>query len=204
MSDSMAAALTQVRTTPGLAAALRRGVFRPIGEVPEVWSLLAHWGQDLDDSRAEAIFRALCLYAIHIQSVAAGVDCHKPGTPASSDSPARPGPNLGDAIARLARHSGGALEARRMSEDAINRRLARAMGARNQAELVQTLSSLVRLMKDQHHPVQLDYNQLARDIYSWGYLDGRAQVQKHWGLAFARASQPSTNNPDQENTDNAA
>jgi len=173
--DSLWAA---VRQDAALASALRSGLYRPIGEVPEIWPLLARQGQQLSNREAEAVFRTLCLYAVHIQSVREGVDCHQ-----------SEGASIGSAIAQLTANPRATEGSRRdMSDAAAERRLMRTMGARSQAELVQTLSGLVRLMRDPLHPIVLDYSQLARDIFSWESLDGRERVRRHWGLDYARTA----------------
>lgn len=169
MSDpAMYRVLAIIKKDKGLAAALRRGVTRPIGEMPEVWFLLAQpeW-QKNSNSQNDSIYRTLCLYALHLQSANAQNGEHHTKNKQEGC--------VGGVLAKLD------------VSDSVKRRFLKIMGSRTRDELLHTLGSLVRLLHKDHVPIPLNYDLLANDIYKWGFVDSRADIQQRWGNAYARA-----------------
>lgn len=148
-------------------AALRRGVGRAPGSVPEMWP---YYRAIVDDAVAasggvprslEAEHAALTLFSVHQQSQSACMHHADVG--------------VGAALLRLRRSE-------KFSVDALDRRVHAAATATDAGELVAHLRGLVTQLRAISQP--LDYSSLARDVYDWRFPDSRARVRRRWGLQY--------------------
>ncbi len=142
-------------------AALRRGLGREPGSVPDVWPFyteLSGRGEVSRQLRAEHI--ALSLFGLHQQSQHALVH--------------RTGPSLG-AAARALRQAG------RFSPEAVDRRLAAAAQSSTVETLAVHLRGLVQQFSSASGSHVLDYDRLMRDLVLWQTPDGAARVRRRWG-----------------------
>lgn len=140
-------------------AALRRGIDREAGTVPQLWPYYTTLTEDGHRTRALlAEHLALTLFAVHQQS--------KP-TLMHQD-----GIGLGTAVLRLKRSG-------KFSEDAVDRRFAAAATATSLTELAVHVRGLVTQLRGIAQP--LDYTRLTRDLRDWQTPDGAAAVRRHWG-----------------------
>ena len=157
--------------TPGEAyvgrdlAALRKGVGRRVGDVPEMWpfykSIVSSNRPVHENPRIEAEHAALTLFAVHQQSRPHSMHRDKTG--------------LGTA-ARQLRRSG------KFSEEAIDRRMNEIATATSVNELVVHLRGLVNLLRAAGFA--MDYSQLRQDIERWHYPDARSQIRARWGSDY--------------------
>jgi CRISPR system Cascade subunit CasB len=169
------------RPTGEELAALRRGIGREAGTVPELWPYyetenpdhLGRRGLVSDGLVAEHI--ALSLYGLHQQSQEKPM--HKPGR------------GLGTAVRRLRGRDA-------FSADAIDRRFNAAATSSTQHELTLHLRSLVTLLRGQE--IALDYTQVVEDLARWSWDDGRSRTRRRWGSDYFGWSKPAT---DEETTD---
>lgn len=145
-------------------AALRRGIGREAGSVPELWRFYRTVNRDdlgargLVSERFAAEHVALSLYGLHQQSQAKPM--HKAGQ------------SLGTAMRHL-RNSGA------FSADAVDRRFNAAATATTPQELALHLRSLITLLRGQQIPV--DYTALIDDLARWSWDDSRSRTRRHWG-----------------------
>lgn len=143
-------------------AALRRGVGREAGSVPEMWpfyTTLVADGRLTDRLRAEHV--ALTLFAVHQQSRA---------QPAHRD-----GVGLGVAIRALR-------ESEKFSPEAVDRRFAAAATATSLAELSVHLRGLISQLRGISSG--LDYSLLFRDLRDWQWPERVAAVRRRWGSQY--------------------
>ncbi|MCI0686535.1 MAG: type I-E CRISPR-associated protein Cse2/CasB [Sporichthyaceae bacterium] len=145
-------------------AALRRGIGREAGSVPELWpfyTTLTEDGRIRDALRAEHV--ALTHFAVYQQS--------RPW-PAH-----RHGVGFGSAM-RALRDSG------QFSVDAVDRRFAAAATAASLAELEAHLRGLVTQLRAVKPGPGLDFTSLFRDLCDWQRLDRGPAVRRRWGSQY--------------------
>jgi CRISPR system Cascade subunit CasB len=154
----------------GDLAALRRGIGREAGSVPEMWpfyTTLTADGRLTDRLQAEHV--VLTLFAVHQQS--------------RSQPAQRDGVGLGSAIRALR-------ESEQFSPEAVDRRFAAAATATSLAELSVHLRGLISQLRGVRSG--LDYSLLFRDLRDWQWPDRVAAVRRRWGSQyFVRPSGPS-------------
>ena len=167
---------TPMRPTGQELAALRRGIGRQAGTVPELWPYYQTVNDDdlgkkgLVSNRLKAEHIALSLYGLHQQS---------------QDKPMhKPGRGLGAAMRRL--RSSDAFSA-----DAVDRRFNAAATANTQHELTLHLRSLITLLRGQK--IALDYTQLLEDLARWPFEEGRSRSRRRWGNDYFGWSSPANN-----------
>ncbi len=150
-------------------ADLRRGVGKVPGELPQVWGIFLNElpevlvGKRDGANEAEwAVYISLTLFALHQQGSAEPVH--------------RQGAGLGKAVYALMGEN---------SEDErerVMRRFAPIITAKGMKELSWHLRSITELFRSQS--VQLDYVQLAKDIYDFQFAESRKNVQLRWARDF--------------------
>lgn len=154
-------------------AALRRGLGRAPGSVPNMWrfyvttideSRLSGWSDTFEPPPALAAeHHALTLYAIHQQSNARPMH--------------RRGQGLGTALLHL-RRTGA------FSEEALDRRVIAAATATSVDELAVHLRGLVRQLRTASHGISLDYDQLWVDLTRYSSARRRGAVRRRWGAQY--------------------
>lgn len=149
-------------------AALRRGLGREAGEVPQMWPFYTRLREDGScgpDLRAEHL--ALNLFAVHQQSKAHPM--HQRGI------------GLGAALL-AARRSG------LYSPDGIDRRFAAAATATTLTELAGHLRGLINQLRAVQHDGRrghpLDYTLLFNDLWTWQQPDRAGEVRRRWGSQY--------------------
>lgn len=146
-------------------AALRMGLGREAGEVPQMWPFyreLNEKGSLTPELSAEHL--ALALFAVHQQGKERPVHRAHVG--------------LGNALLAL-RRSG------KYSPEAIDRRFAAAATATSLAELTGHLRGLItqlRTNSGQQHG--LDYTQLMQDLRDWQQPGRLGRVRRRWGSQY--------------------
>lgn len=154
-------------------AALRRGIGREPGTVPEMWPFLrsdlepAYDGTRSDrwtlPSEAVAEHHALALFGVHQQSTK--VPVHRSGV------------SLGTAIRRL--HT-----SERFTSEAVDRRFYALVTADEIGEVANHLHGLIRMLHSLPRSQGLDYDEVDRSLRSWQFDESRAAVRRRWGLAY--------------------
>lgn len=148
-------------------AALRRGLSREPGSVPELWPYYRVIVPDKEAARGNpgprltAEHAALTLFGIHQQSQKEPM--HKPEMP------------LGTALRALRKHE-------RNSAAAVDRRVNAMATATDVTELIAHLRGLVTRLRGIKQP--LDYTQLVEDIHAWQEPDRRSRVRRRWGSQY--------------------
>lgn len=165
-------------------AALRSGIGRAPGTVPQMWPyyaveipdvhLTARADQWRPPSILEAEHHALTLYAVHQQSESVPVHRTDPHS------------ELGAAL-RVLRQANG--DESRVA--AIDRRVAAAMTANSMAALAVHLRGLINLLKGLDRPRALDYSRLVDDLAVWSLPARRPAVRRRWGGQYFAWSKPS-------------
>lgn len=154
-------------------AALRRGIDREPGEIPQMWryyTTLTTDGRRTPALQAEHV--ALTLFAVHQQSQPRPI--HRDG--------------IGFGAAMQALHDDG-----KFSADAVDRRFAAAVTATTLRELAVHLRGLITQLRDTRTLQPLDYTQLFYDLRDWQYPDRQASVRRRWGgQYFVRKRDTST------------
>ncbi len=148
----------------GDLAALRRGIGKEAGSVPEMWpfyTTLTADGRLTAALRAEHV--ALTLYAVHQQSLA---------QPAH-----RSGLGLGSAMRTLR-------DSDEFSAEALDRRFTAAATATSLAELSVHLRGLVTQLRAIRPGPGLDYSWLFRDLRDWQWADRVSAVRRRWGSQY--------------------
>ncbi|TDC10590.1 type I-E CRISPR-associated protein Cse2/CasB [Streptomyces sp. 8K308] len=148
-------------------AALRRGIGRPAGDVPEMWRYYRSIVPEYEPSshRLRAEHAALALFAVHQQSQRARM--HTAGV------------GLGTAVRKL--NQTGAY-----SSEAIDRRMHETATATSADELVSHLRGLITQLRSVAQP--LDYTRLRQDIEGWHSAYQRARIRSRWGSEYFRWS----------------
>lgn len=153
-------------------AALRRGVGKAPGSLPELWGETLEglpeefYSRDGTPTRAEwAVYTALTLFALHQQ-----------GKEVKVHLMSAEGVSLGMAVRRLIRSD--------EDEARVKRRFDAAVTASSVAEFTHHLRGLVQLLKADEIP--LDYPALAADLYLFQLERARDGVRLRWGQDFYR------------------
>jgi CRISPR system Cascade subunit CasB len=156
----------EARHAGGDLAALRRGIGRKAGDVPEMWRYYRSIVSEVSPNspRLTAEHAALSLFATHQQSQRRRM--HEKGT------------GLGTAVRKLSSADA------KFSAEAIDRRMHQAATATGTAELVSHLRGLVSLLRTISQP--LDYTRLRREIEVWHHAASRARVRAQWGSEYFR------------------
>ncbi len=143
-------------------AALRRGVGREPGSVPQMWQYYTTLQADGHlTTRLRAEHAALTLFAIHQQSLPRSA--HELGS------------GLGTAVKEL-RASG------KFSPDAVDRRFGTAATATSLSEASYHLRGLVRQLRQIQRP--LDYTALFWDLVTWQNPARLGQVRRRWAAQY--------------------
>jgi CRISPR system Cascade subunit CasB len=145
-------------------AALRRGIGKEAGGVPEMWpfyTTLAADGRLSDALRAEHL--ALTLFAVHQQSL--------------SQPAHRSGVGFGSAMKSLR-------ESEQFSAEAVDRRFTAAATATSLAELGVHVRGLITQLRGIRPQPGLDYTLLFRDLREWQWPDRVAAVRRRWGSQY--------------------
>lgn len=151
-------------------AALRKGLGREAGDVPQMWRFYRSVTSDGATSRRlTAEHAALALFALHQQSRRTCM--HHPGT------------GLGLA-ARYLRLSG------KHNPEGVDRRMQQVATATDVEELIGHLRGLVTLLRSIDQP--LDYTQLRQEIERWHFPERQPRIRSHWGSDYFdwRSSEP--------------
>ncbi|MGL5864767.1 MAG: type I-E CRISPR-associated protein Cse2/CasB [Dermatophilaceae bacterium] len=149
---------------PALAA-LRRGLGREAGDVPQMWPFYRALGTDgrvTDRLRAE--HATLALFGLHQQSQSASV--HVPGR------------RLGQALGELRRSA-------RYSEQALDSRFTQAATAESPGEAAYHLRGLIQQLKAAHI-AGFDYTDLFRGLRAWDHPERRGRVRRIWAADYYR------------------
>ncbi|HWO61545.1 MAG TPA: type I-E CRISPR-associated protein Cse2/CasB [Umezawaea sp.] len=142
-------------------AALRRGLGRLAGSVPQMWPYYRSVIPSAESPRLDAEHAALTLYGIHQQSQRHPMH--------------RPGIGLGDALRQLKNHDG-------VSEEAVTRRFNAAATATSVGELVAHLRGLITQLRGKD--IALDYTRLREDLLGWINPAGQSWVRRRWGMQY--------------------
>jgi CRISPR system Cascade subunit CasB len=158
-------AWTQRGPAPGAdLAALRRGIGREPGTVPEMWPYYTALSADGRlSARLRAEHLALTLFAVHQQSQRQPVH--------------RGGVGLGTALLKLR-------ERDKSSAAAVDRRFGAAATATTLSEVGHHLRGLITQLRGVTSQPGLDYTQLVDDLYRWQFPDGQARVRRRWGSQY--------------------
>jgi len=150
----------------GIMANLRRGVGKPVGELPEVWGIVFDkispelLGKNQASNAEWAIYTALTLYAVHQQG--------------SDTSINQEGISLGHASARLIKTED--------DTDRILKRLNLVVTAVSPEDLAYRLKEIIQLLKQENIP--LDYAKLAEKLYLFCDEKYAQNVKLQWGRDF--------------------
>lgn len=145
-------------------AALRRGIGREAGSVPEMWpyyTTLTADGAITRRLRAEHL--ALTLFAVHQQSLSQPVH--------------REGVGLGAAVLALRRDD-------KSSPEAVDRRFGAAATATSLDEVAHHVRGLITQIRGLTRQPGLDYTWLFHDLRSWQSPQGRTTVRRRWGAQY--------------------
>jgi CRISPR system Cascade subunit CasB len=165
-------------------ARLRRGLGKPPGDVPEIWSLTTRWlpeslfGDDDQPSRAEhAAHIAMTLYARHQQSLP--IPAHDGRMP------------FARAVARLARRD-------RDRESAVTKRFMAVATADSFDELITHVRGLVSQLRADRRG--MDYARFADDVVGLLTPGRQTAVRLAWGRQFYRTEgvEPDEPEPDDD------
>lgn len=152
-------------------AALRRGLGREPGAVPELWPF--HVVEVPDEDRDAGLIppefegehHALTLFGVHQQSQKEPVH--------------RPGIGVGRALRAL--HAGSSGDE---AVKAIDRRFYTAVTATSIDEVAYHLRGLIRMLRSLGSLAPLDYGRLVDDLARWRWPDQRDRVRRRWGLDY--------------------
>lgn len=165
--------INQSATTATLAK-LRRGVGKEPGSQPELWEYTYHGlpeslqGKGDEPSRAErSVHSALTLFALHQQGKYIRENCMN-----------EKGRNLGKAMRQF-------INLDSTKELATTRRFLTAVTSDSYEELVWHLRGLVQLLRSKD--VQLDYPQLAEQLFRFQIPGSREGIRMNWGRFFYRS-----------------
>lgn len=146
-----------------MLAALRRGVGREPGTVPEMWP---HYRELTADGHVTRRLRAehitMALFGVHQQSKSQPVH--------------RQGVGVGRAMAALR-------DSNRFSGDAVDRRFVTFATATSLAEIETHLRGLITQLRDVEGGA-LDYTQLFHDLVRWQDPDQAPEVRRRWGSQY--------------------
>lgn len=154
-------------------AALRRGLGKDVGEVPEMYPFVVPWVTSLPPWEESAFYQVAALFALH------------PDYWPSPEGERFPSNNLGASCRRLTLTDEGKYDAERMKR--VERRFVALLNCHSD-DLDEHLRRIVGLLKSRDIPI--NYAQLLRDILGWWRADRR--VQRNWAQAFwGSVDQPS-------------
>lgn len=164
-----------------MLAKLRRGIGKPLGELPELFEILFTdvsdelYGKDDEPSYAVwAIYTALTLFALHQQ----GKD-HAMSVGRKTEDE-KSGNSLGSAVGHLVRQD--------MDRGpAIKRRFDSVTTATSLMELAHHARGLIQLLRT--GDVTLDYPRFAVDLYWFQFDEIRNRIRLRWGQDFYLISQ---------------
>lgn len=153
-------------------AALRRGVGRKPGDMPDLWGLLfADMPEEMMSRTAEptaaewAAYTALTLYATHQQ----GTEINRQNMHTGQDAG-----RLGKAVARLVKNAD--------DRERIARRFNAFATASDMTEAAHHLRGLIQLLRAEEIP--LNYIRLAGDLYRFQNPKYAPDVRLSWGQDF--------------------
>ena len=153
-------------------AALRRGVGRKPGDMPDLWGLLfADMPEEMMSRTAEptaaewAAYTALTLYATHQQ----GTEINRQNMHTGQDAG-----RLGKAVARLVKNAD--------DRERIARRFNAFATASDMTEAAHHLRGLIQLLRAEEIP--LNYIRLAGDLYRFQNPEYAPDVRLSWGQDF--------------------
>ena len=173
-------------TRRAVLAELRRGVGHIPGDIPALWGMFLdempeELSEDIDNARrytpgvyspteAEwAVYIALTMFALHQQG-------HDPGT----EFMHKEGERLGIAARNLAPTPDD-------SDDELKRvraRFSKISTSSDMKELSNHLRGMINLLSGKN--IQLDYADLAADLYDYAFPERRAGIRLKWGEDFSR------------------
>lgn len=142
-------------------AKLRRGVAKPLGEMPELMCYVFFDDLDTEKSFDQALYTALTLYAIHQQGRESNVNEGSQGK------------SFGSAVKQLLTQE---------NENAIKRRFDKVLTAKDLDELATHARGLANLMRNSN--VTLDYVKFVFDLYKFQNIDKRRKVVLSWGKDY--------------------
>lgn len=164
-------------------ARLRRGIGKPPGSIPELWTYTLDGmpqqltGRGGGPSWGEwSTYMALTLFALHQQ-----------GKELPSACVSKHGQSLGKAVRQLVKEAD--------DMERVKRRFDPVVTADSPEELSHHLRGLVQLLKASEIP--LDYPALARDLYRFLMPGQRDSVRLSWGRDFYAISRQSTDEKQQ-------
>ncbi|MCB5279505.1 MAG: type I-E CRISPR-associated protein Cse2/CasB [Candidatus Methanomethylophilaceae archaeon] len=162
-----------------MLARLRRGVGKDPVDTPDIWEItfggipesLSKYKSDIGTTKAElAIHVALTLYSLHQQ----GNDFSVNGKNEKNNKN-----SFASASRKLIFPDG-------KNENAIKRRFDSLITALDLTEFSYHARGLVQMMRTADKPIQVNYPQLAKDLYFFQIPEGRRRVLLNWGRDFYR------------------
>lgn len=154
-------------------AALRAGMSREAGAVPEMWPLYRARVTKFEQTTG-ALSRALA--SEHVALALFGV--HQQGRRKTVHSA---GVDLGEAC-RAVRASD------RVSEDALDRRFGNILTSTDADELAHHLRGLIPLLRDTGQ--QLDYTRLMTDLRRWNHPEHQTTIRRRWDRTYRSSPSP--------------
>ncbi len=154
-------------------AKLRQGIGKAPGDDPLLWGTFLKdmpeemYGETGEPSYSEwAVYTSLTLFALHQQ-----------GKDIKSECMYQEGNGLGKAMA-------GLIEKFDEDGERITQRFNMVATSLNMKEIAYHLRGVVQLLRGKGIP--MDYADLAGDLYSFQFLEGREHVRLKWGQDFYR------------------
>ncbi|GHB84675.1 hypothetical protein GCM10010347_64550 [Streptomyces cirratus] len=154
-------------------AALRAGMGREAGTVPQLWPLYrARIGSFEQNTGApsptlDAEHVALALFGVHQQGRRTAM--HSTGV------------DLGQACRRVR-------ASEHVSEEAFDRRFGNLLTSTDAAELQQHLRGLIPQLRDSSQP--LDYTRLMSDLRNWDIPERQTAIRRRWDRTYRSSSSP--------------
>jgi CRISPR system Cascade subunit CasB len=164
----------------GMLAKLRHGAGKDPADTPEIWEITfgdlpqLHGGRtdDVGATKAElAIHVALTLYSIHQQST---------DNPVSIRGDSRNRRSLGTASRLL-------ISSDEKRKNGVKRKFDALITASDIIELSYHARSLVQMMRTADVQIQIDYPELAKDLYLYQFPELKQKRLLSWGRDFYRA-----------------
>lgn len=169
--NSLTNSLDSNRTKAQLAQ-LRRGIGKQPGEIPELWGMfLQDLPEELMSKRGKptyaewAIYTTLTLFALHQQG-------HRNTSMYASGEENR----LGRAVRKLINNED--------DEERIRLKLSLVSDSSDMEELSYRLRTIIRLLSASN--IELDYTDLAVDLFQFQFEDSADKVRLKWGEDFYR------------------
>lgn len=166
--------LARSSTARAQLAALRRGIGKPVGAVPQEWELLAAavpesllgWGDEPSPAE-QAAHATFGLFALHQQTMDGRA--HQPGRPFAA------------AAAAL-------VNAQPAKQQGLLRRFHVCLGATSPDLVATHMRALVTQLRS--HGIGFDYAQLGVDLLALHYPDRQQGVRQRWGRDFHTPRRP--------------